>query len=416
MKRRNQVALAIVVLAAAGAVAWALRAQPILVETATVSRGVFEKTVSEEGKTRVRERYVVSAPLTGRVERIGLKAGDPVQAGQVVAVLRPSAPAFLDARTARELEERVGAAEAQHARALAETARFLAQRDQARSDFERQSKLAREGFVSATAHEQAELALRTAQRTLEAAQFAEHAAGHEVQQARAAMVRYRAEARARVPGATAWEISAPVSGRVLKVVQESEGPVATGARLIEIADPRSLEAVIEALSQESVSMRPGMPARIELGQGVAALAARVRLVEPAAFTKTSALGVEEQRVNVVLDFTDALDRIETIGDGFRVDATIVTHRAADAIKVPVGAVFRDGEGWAVFRVESARAAKRPVKISLRNGTEALVEEGLAPGELVVVYPGDALKDGARVSLRAKSADANSLPNRASPPG
>jgi HlyD family secretion protein len=402
MRTHNRIALGIALVAVAGAVVWALRPQPVLVETAAVARGVFEKTVSDDGKTRVRERYVVSAPLSGRIERIRLKTGDPIQAGQIVAVLRPSVPAFLDARTARELEARVGAAEAQHARTRTEVARMQAQRDQARADLDRQSKLARQGFVSATALEQAELALHTSARTFEAASFAEDAAAHEVQQARAALVRYRAESSARIPGATAWEIAAPVSGRILKVVQESEAPVLLGAQLVEIADPRSLEAVVDVLSQESVAIRPGMAARIDLGQGIAPLAGRVRLVEPAAFTKTSALGVEEQRVNVVLDFAEPLDRVETIGDGFRVEASIVTQRVEAATLIPVGAVFRDGEGWAAFAVDGDRAVKRAVKAPVRNSTHALVESGLNPGDSVVVYPPDALRDGSRISLRKPS--------------
>ena len=396
MKTRNKIALALAAVVAAGLGAWALRPQPVVVEIGEAKRGVFEQTVSDDGKTRVRERYTVSAPLAGRVERIRLKAGDAVKPGQVVAVLRPSAPAFLDARTARELEARIGAAEAQQARARAEVARISAQRDQARADLERQGRLAREGFVSATAREQAELALRTAERTLEAAKFAEDAAGHDVQQARAALVRYRAESGARVPSATAWEVTAPAAGRVLKVVQESEGPVALGAPLLEIADSRSLEAIVDVLSQESVAIRPGMPARIDLGSGVAPLAARVRLVEPAAFTKVSALGVEEQRVNVVLDFAEPLDRVETLGDGFRVEASIVTHRVDDAVKAPVGALFRDGDAWAVFAVDGGRAVRRAVSAPRRNGVEALIETGLAPGDKIVVYPPDTLRDGARI--------------------
>jgi len=196
-----------------------------------------------------------------------------------------------------------------------------------------------------------------------------------------------------------WEVTSPVKGSVLKVVLESEGAVALGAPLLELADARSLEAVVDVLSQESVAIKPGMPARIELGRGVASLAARVRLVEPAAFTKISALGVEEQRVNVVLDFAEPLDKIQTIGDAFRVDAAIVTHRVQDAVKVPVGALFRDGEGWAVFVADGGRAVKRAVKAPLRNGAEALVEDGLKPGERVVVYPSDALRDGLRIEPR-----------------
>lgn len=398
MKTTSKLFLAGAVLALGGVSLWALQPRPVVVELRAVQRGAFEQTVSDDGKTRVRDRYVVSAPLAGRIERIALKAGDPVEAGQVVALLRPAAPAFIDARTVRELDERIGATEAQQARAKAEVARVLAQRDQARADLARQSKLAGEGFVSPMAREQAELALRTSERTVEAATFAEDAAGHEFQQARAALSRYRSDPGGKSTTA-AWEVRSPVKGRVLRVAQESEGSVALGAPLVEIADPRSLEAAVDVLSQESVAIRPGMPARLDLGQGIAPLAARVRLVEPAAFTKISALGVEEQRVNVVLDFAEPLDRIQTLGDAFRVEARIVTSRVEDAVKVPVGALFREGEGWAVFVAEGGRAAKRVVKVTRRNAFEAVVESGVSPGQRVVVYPSDALRDGAAISVR-----------------
>ena len=394
MKKHNRILLGAALAAVAALAAWALRPQPVTVELAEVTQGAFEQTVSDDGKTRVRERYTVAAPLAGRVERIGLKSGDPVDHGQVVALLEPVAPALLDARTVRELQARVGAAGAQQLRARAEVARVLAQRDQAKADFDRQARLSKEGFISASAREQAELALRTAERTVEAARFAEDAAGHELAQAQAALSRYRSG----YAGAK-WEVTSPVKGSVLKVVQESEGPVALGAPLLELADARSLEAVVDVLSQESVAIRPGMAARIELGRGVAPLAARVRLIEPAAFTKISALGIEEQRVNVVLDFAEPLDRIRTLGDGFRIEATIVTHRVPDAVKVPAGALFREGNGWAVFVAQGDRAARRVVKTSRRNGTEAMVEDGLRPGEQVVVYPSDALKEGARIAVR-----------------
>ncbi|MCC7487385.1 MAG: HlyD family efflux transporter periplasmic adaptor subunit [Burkholderiales bacterium] len=394
MRTHNKLLLATGLAAVAALAVWALEPRPITVELAQVARGAFEQGVADDGRTRVRERYVVHAPLAGRLDRIRLKAGDPVKRGEVVALLSPSVPALLDARSVRELSARVGAAEAQLARSRADLARVSAQREQAKADLERQSRLSREGFVSPAVLEQAELALRTAERTVDAARFGEEAAGHELAQARAALSRYRSgDAGAK------WEVLSPVTGAVLKVVQESEGNVALGAALLELADSRSLEAVVDVLSQESVAIRPGMPARIELGRGVAPLAARVRLVEPAAFTKFSALGVEEQRVNVVLDFAEPLDRVRTLGDGFRVEATIVTRRVEGAVKAPLGALFRDGEGWAVFVSEGERAVKRPVRAPQRNGTEALVEEGLTPGEKVVLYPPDALKDGARIRAR-----------------
>jgi HlyD family secretion protein len=392
MKTHNKILLGLGLAALAALIAWALRAQPVAVETAEVTQGAFEQAVSDDGRTRVRERYMIAAPLAGRVERVRLEPGDLVKQGQVVALLTPTAPAFVDARTASELQERIGAAEAQLARAKAETGKAQAQRDQARADLARQVRLSKEGFVSAMALEQADLALRTAERAVEVARFADDAAGHDFAQAKAALARYRSGA----PGPK-WEVTSPVSGSVLKVMQKSEAPVALGAALLEVADARSLEAVVDVLSQEAVAIRPGMPGRLQLGTGVPALAARVRLVEPAAFTKVSALGVEEQRVNVVLDFAEPLDRVHTVGDGFRVEATIVVRRVDQAIKAPVGALFRDGEGWAVFVAEGARARKRAVKSPARNGVEAWIEEGLKAGERVVVYPSDALKDGGRLA-------------------
>jgi HlyD family secretion protein len=395
MKKRNLALLVAAGVVLAALVAWALRPQPIAVEAAAVTQGPFEQTVVDDGKTRVRDRYVIAAPLAGSVERIRLEPGDAVRHGQVVALLTPTAPAFLDARTARELQERIGAADAQLARARAEALKVLAQRDQARADLGRQEKLAAGGFVSPTAREQAELALRTAERAVDAARFAEEAARHDAAQARAALSRYKSGA----PTAK-WDVISPVNGSVLKVHQKSESPVALGTPLLEVADARSLEAVVDVLSQDAVAIRPGMAARVELGTGVPPVPARVRLIEPSAFTKVSALGVEEQRVNVVLDFAGPLDHVWTMGDGFRVEAHIVTHREDKAIKVPVGALFREGDGWAVFLALDGRAAKRAVKVPRRNGAEAMVEDGLQPGDRVIVYPSDALRDGAKIEIVA----------------
>ena len=392
MRKSNAIALAVGAVAVIGLVAWALRPRPVTVELAEVTRGVFEQSIADDGKTRVRDRYTVSAPLAGRVERIALRPGDAVEKGQPVATLTPSAPAFVDARTERELRERIGAAEAQQRRAAAEVRRLEAQRDQARADRDRQGRLATEGFVAPTAREQAELALQVGERALESARFAEDAAGHDLAQARAALSRYRAG-----EGSSAWRVASPVKGVVLKVMQESEGAVALGAPLLELADARSLEAVVDVLSQEAIAVRPGMPARVELAPGEPPLRARVRRVEPAAFTKVSALGVEEQRVNVLLDFVDPLDRAPTLGDGFRVEARIVTFVTNEAVKVPLAALFREGNGWAVFVAEGERAARRAVTVPRRNAAEALVESGLRPGEKVVVYPSDALRDGAPIA-------------------
>jgi HlyD family secretion protein len=390
--KRNSLYVILAAAAAVAAAAWALRPVPITVEVAAARRGTFEQTVSDDGRTRVRDRYVVSAPLAGRVERITLKAGDRIAAGDTVARLSPAAPAFLDARTESELRERIGAADAQQRRAQAEIQRLDAQRDQARADDERQARLAAGGFVSPTAREQAALALRVAERALESARFAADAAAHDLAQARAALSRYRSGG-----GETAaWPVTSPISGVVLKVDQESEGVVATGAPLVEIGDPRALEAVVDILTQEAIALRPGMPARIETGASAPVLGARVRLVEPAAFTKISALGVEEQRVNVVLDFDDRSEELPPLGDGFRIDAHILSFSVANAVLVPVGALYRQGDDWALFAVEDGRARARKVRVGARNGEVAWIEGGLDADARVVVYPSDALRDGSRV--------------------
>lgn len=348
----------------------------------------------------MRDRYVVSAPLAGRVERSRLRVGDAVDQGQTVAVLAPAAPALIDARARLELEARVSASEAQRLRAGAELDKARAQFDQARNDVARTETLAGQGFVSASAREESMLAMRTAAKAVDAARFAEEAARHDVSQARAALGRSRAEGSGSASGSARWEVKSPVRGSVLQLPQESEGVVALGAPLVEVADARSLEVVVDVLSQDSVNIRPGMSGRVDVGAS-APLAARVRRVEPAAFTKVSALGVEEQRVNVILDFTGDLDRVGTIGDGFRVDVGIVLHRDEQALKVPSGALFRDGAGWAVFLVGDGRVAKRPVKVARRSGSEAQIEEGLREGEAVVIYPQDALRPGDRVEVKKK---------------
>jgi HlyD family secretion protein len=391
MRTRTAVALSAGTVVLGALVVWLVQPAPVVVETAEVTKGLFEQVVSDDGKTRVRDRYIVAAPLAGRVERIRLRPGDLVERGQTVAVLTPSAPALLDARTELELEARAAAAEAQRMRAASEAERARAQRDQARNEVSRQARLAQQGFVSRTALEQAELQLRTSEKAVDAARFAEQAAQHEVAQARAARVRYQGEG----PGMR-WEVKSPVRGSVLRVAHESEGAVALGEALIEIADPGSLEAVVDILSQDALAMKPGLSAHVDLGSSVSHVEARVRRIEPSAFTKVSALGIEEQRVNVVLDFLDQAKAVATLGDGYRVEAHIVVFRADEAVRVPVSALFREGDRWAVYVVDGERALKRLVHVTRRNGSHALVEDGLSPGQKVVIYPPEAIEDGAKI--------------------
>jgi len=395
IKRTLLVLLAIALL---GALVVVFRPQPVLVEVADVTRGRFEQTIEEDGKTRVRERYVVSAPLAGELQRITLKVGDAVTAGMTLAVIDPSVPALLDVRTERELTERVGAAEAARLRAAAAVERARAALDKSRADLERARKLAGKGFVSASQLEQAELETKIGTRELEAAKYAGQAAAHDVAVARAALLHGRNGAAGR-PSGRRWEVRTPVSGHVLKVVQESAATVSAGAPLLEIGEPAELEVVVDVLSTDAVQIKPGAPVRLERWGRTEPLEGRVRRVEPAAFTKVSALGVEEQRVNVVIDLTSPAEKWQALGDGYKMDAHIVVASLDNAVKVPVSALFRVGDQWAVFTVTQGRAARRIVQLTRRGGLEAVVDKGLAPGDRVIVYPGDAIEEGLRVSVR-----------------
>lgn len=387
----------LVALGAVGALVWAFVPAPITVETGLVTRGEFRRTIDEDGKTRVRERYVVSAPLAGQLLRIELKPGASVAAGTVLATLVPSAPTLLDARTERELAERVGAAEAEQQRAGAAVERSRVALEQAKADVARAAKLAGQGFTSKENLERAEREVELKSKDQELAQFTEHVAKHQVALARAAQSRARQDAGG---GAALqrWPLASPVAGQVLRVVQESEAVVPLGAPLIEIGDPHDLEAVIDVLTADAASIREGAEVELDHGGNAKPLIGRVRRVEPAAFTKVSALGVEEQRVNVIVDFAAPLDW-QNLGDAHRVDARILVDKRADAVMVPLGAVFRNQEGWATFVVDGTRARLRTVELGSRSGEHALVQAGLQPGERVIVFPSDAVGDGARVRVR-----------------
>lgn len=395
MKWLNKSLLILLIVAIAALFVWAFLPKPVTVQVAEITRGPFQQVIEEDGKTRVRERYVVSAQLAGRLKRITLKAGDAVQPNQIVAEITPSAPAFIDARTERELTERVGSAEAGKARSLAEVARAQANLDKSRADLARVKKLAAGGFVSTTQLEQAELEMKVNARGLDATQQAAHAASHDLATARAALLQSR-------NGATSsriWEVRAPVAGSVLKVVQESEGVVAIGTPLLEIGNPAEMEIVADVLSSDAVQIKPGAQVKIERWGKPEPLFARVRLVEPSAFTKISALGVEEQRVNVVMDITSPPEQWLGLSDGYKVDAKVVIFSTDNAVKLPVSALFRKDSQWSVFVATNGRAQERAVQITRRSGLEAIVENGLQPGEKVIVYPGDEMKPGVRLQLR-----------------
>lgn len=378
----------------------AFRPQPVLVDMEQVARGDVVVTVSEDGRTRIKERYVVASPLSGRLLRIRLDPGDDVRAGKtLVAAIEPMDPTLLDARALAESEARVKAAEAR-----LKQSEELAQKAQHELDFQeaelaRIDKLAAQGPKTRTDLERAQLAYRNAEQDYRSSVFAREIAQYELQLARAALMQTRPDETPSPAADRNFSILSPITGRVLRVFQESSRVIAPGENLLEVGDPGDLEVVVDVLSSDAVQIEPGAEVRLQHWGGSRPLSGTVRLVEPSGFTKISALGVEEQRVNVVIDFLDPPAERANLGDGFRVEADIVLWEGHDVVRVPTSALFRSSGAWAVFVVRNDTARLRPVEVGHRNGLEAEVLSGLEEGDTVVVHPGDTVQDGARVAPR-----------------
>lgn len=382
-------------LALAGVLAWAFRPQPVVVEVARVGRGPVRVTVDAEGRTRLKERYVVAAPLAGRLLRVELKPGAEVEAGRtVLTAIEPSDPELLDPRARALAEARVKAAEAAKARTLPQLDQARVSLEYARTDLERAQRLFADRTLSHQELDAAEERARVTAEGLRAAEFAAQIAAFELEQAQAVL-----EGGAPGGGAGRLEVRAPISGCVLRVFQESATVVAPGARLLELGDPANIEIEIEVLSSDAVKVTPGAKVLLEHWGGDHSLAARVRLVEPSAFRKISALGVEEQRVFVIADFAGPAEERAGVGDGYRVEARIVVAEVEDAVTVPTGALFREAGEWAVFVLRAGRAVLRQIDIGHRNDLGAEVRRGLEPGEVVIVHPSDRVGDGVRVRVR-----------------
>lgn len=378
----------------AALLALAFRPGATPVDVAEVSRGPLTVAIRDEARTRARDVYLVSAPVAGRLLRVGNRAGELVEAGTVIAVVQPAPPVFMDERSRRESQAAVRAAEAALALARAELEQAVSQLAWARAEAQRAETLFASAVVSQSALDRARLELRSAAAALEQAR-----AGVEVREANleTARVRLVDPAAAGDSGRTV-SIRAPASGRVLRVLQESEAVVAQGAPLMEIGDPGDIEVVAELLSSDAARVRVGAPVVID-SWGGAPLRGRVRKVEPAGFLKVSALGVEEQRVNVIIDPVDPPAAWRAVGHGYRVEAAVTVWSADSVLRVPVGSLFRDRGQWAVFRVEGGRARLTPVRIGQSDGELTEVRAGLEAGQRVVVYPGQAISDGGRVRPR-----------------
>ena len=415
MKHRTWIIAGATVVALALALAWAFAPRPVEVEMASVTLGHFETTIDEDGKTRLADRYVVSAPLAGRLARITLKEGDAVAVDTPLALLSPVLPAMLDERTLRELQARVESAQDNVSRAGSRIARAQVSLDQAKNEVRRSEQLAQQGFIAPIKVETDRLSTLGAQREVEAAAAERRMAAHELEQTQAALgaVRQPATGAGTRSNKSAFTVRAPSAGRVLRVLQTSEGAVALGTPLLELGDTHRREIVAELLTTDALVARPGGRVMIERWGGPTALEGRVRSVEPAAFTKVSALGVEEQRVRVLIDITSPQPEWQALGDGYRVSVRIVTLTEAKAVQVPVSAVFplpAEGTGnanggpataprYAVFIADGGRARQVPVVLGARNGSAAWIRSGLVPGQQVIVYPPATVRDGVRVTAR-----------------
>jgi HlyD family secretion protein len=384
--------LGVVILAAAAGVVLAVRPRPVPVDVATAARGSLVVAIEETGIARVRDRYIVSAPVSGTVSRQLLEPGDRVAEGQVVAEIAPLLSPLLDARTRAEAQARLSAAVSALGLAEAQRGRATAAAALARDELSRARSLAAGGSLPDQQLDRAEFEARMRSEELSSAVFAVKVAAEQVRVARAALAGEGASRERHI------DVLAPASGSVLRVLQESEGVVQAGTPLVEVGNPEVLELVVDLLTTDAVRVHPATPVTIQGWGGDRTLEARVRRVEPSAFTKLSALGVEEQRVNVIAAFTAPRQDWTALGDGFRIEARLVLWQGADVLKVPQGAAFRHGDGWAVFRVASGKALLTPVQIGHRGETEVEVLNGLDPGAVLVVHPGDRVKDEAPVEV------------------
>jgi HlyD family secretion protein len=383
-------------LALLGLLIWAFVPEPVDVDVARVDRGLLQITVDEEGKTRIRERYVIASPLEGQMGRVKLDAGDSVDAGKTVLVsIKPKDPALLDPRARAEAQARLEAAEARQRQTEPLTTQAEAELQIAHSEYHRLLELPR-GNVATQEVEDARLAVAARQAALRSAQIARDIARYEAEVARAALIRAFPTT---APSDENIELTSPITGKVLRVIKESSMPVMPGTEIIEVGDPRDLEVEMEVLSTEAVKVTAGDRVQFVRWGGGDPINGVVRLIEPQAFTKISALGVEEQRVRIICDLTDPPQRYQSLGDWYRVDGRIIVWQDEDALIVPTSALFREGQQWQVFVVRDGRAQLRDVTIGHMSGLAAQVLQGLEPGDVVVVHPSDQVAAKVRVNPR-----------------
>ena len=370
---------------------------PVEVDAVVVERGSFEITADDDGETRIREKYIVTSPVAGKLLRVELHAGDPVSKGETLIVrIDPGDPDPLDARSQAEAEARVRVAEAACELAAARRVRSEEALKLAQHDYERSSNLLDKQALPRGEFDRIEHQLHMAQADLRSSEFAVQVADFECEFARAALVRGQQDQDGGQVE-TMVTVNSPIDGRVLRVFTEDAGVVSKGTPIMELGDPRDLEMVIDVLSTEAVEIKPGARVYIDHWGGEGSLDGTVRIVEPAAFLKVSALGVEEKRVNVIADFRDAYECCEALGDGFRIEARIVVTTVENVTTVPAGVLFRHAHSWHAYRIVDGRAQLQPVSIGKSNGLDTEITKGLSPGDVVVLHPTDQVTDGVALS-------------------
>lgn len=375
--------------AAAILVALAFRPKPNEVEAARAVKGPLQVTVDEDGETRAHDRFTIAAPIAGRLSRIDFHEGDQVRPETVLATISPLP---LEAREIAEIRARIQSAQARKREADEQLARWESDHAQATRDLNRAQLLAKDRIIAQQELEQAVSKQQSTAKEVAAAKFRVQSAAADVERERAGLVSLEAQ---QSQAGRLVEIRPPVRCRILRILEKSERVLSFGSPIIVLSNPQKIEIVVDLLSTDAVKVQPGAPVIIENWGGPAPLRARVRTVEPYGFTKVSALGIEEQRANVIADFLDSPDGL---GDGYRVDARIVIWESPSVLKVPASALFRLGQAWDVFAIENGRTRRIPVEVGHRNALEAEIVKGLNEGAEVILHPANDLKDGARVRL------------------
>ena len=394
---RNHPVLALMVPLLGGLLVWGFWPQPVLVEAIKVSRGPMVVTIEEEGRTRVIDRYLISAPVNGITCRQQLNVGDSVEKGQILLSITPLQSQVLDPRSRAQARAQVSAAQSALRAAKERASAAEAAAQLAFDEHKRLQPLIEQSLISRDIFDRATTATKTSAAASRSADFNVEVAHYELEAART-VVEYSGVAASNVP-AEKVEIRSPINGRILKVKRECEGPVQTGEPLLEIGDPTALEVEVDLLSADAVKIKPDMKVFFERWGGDETLQGIVNTVEPVGVTKVSALGVEEQRVLVISEFTSASKLWHRLGDGYRVEARFVLWQQQQVLQIPASSLFRYNEGWAVFVIEAGQAKRRMVKIGKRNGLTAQIIEGVKGGEFIINHPSDKIEENRSVKIR-----------------